>query len=391
MSSSAASPLRLALPDGGGRRVLVTGASGYIGGRVIPELLAAGVTVRATARSVERLRGRSWFGQVETAEADLQSPEQVRAAMQDVHTVLYLVHSMGAGTDFLDREEQIARTVAGAAEASGVRQIVYLGGLHPPQVAPEDLSDHMRSRDQVARILLQAPVPALVLRAGVIIGSGSVSFEMIRHLAEVLPVMPGPRWLNNRVEPIAIRDVLYYLAHASALPDPVNDDFGIGNGRPQRFRELLTDYAQVAGLGPRRVFALPVPAPRLSGMWIGLTTPIPRGIAMPLAASMADDAVTSEHEIAGLIADPPGGFISYCEACRRAIRRLMRGRVETTWDHDVRASLEPAESLPSDPEWSRHTVLTDERQRASPVPPERVGRVIATYGGARGWWPRAGE
>ena len=369
--------------------MLVTGASGYIGGRVIPELLAAGFTVRATARSVDRLRARSWFEQVETVEADLQSPEQVRAAMQDVHTVLYLVHSMGAGTDFLDREEQIARTVAGAAEASGVRQIVYLGGLHPPQVAPEDLSDHMRSRDQVARILLQAPVPALVLRAGVIIGSGSVSFEMIRHLAEVLPVMPGPRWLNNRVEPIAIRDVLYYLAHASALPDPVNDDYGIGNGRPQRFRELLTDYAQVAGLGPRRVFALPVPAPRLSGMWIGLTTPIPRGIAMPLAASMADDAVTSEHEIIGLIPDPPGGFTSYREACRRAIRRQIRGQVETTWDHDVRASLEPAEPLPSDPEWSGHTVLTDERQRASPVPPERVWRVIATIGGPSGWYSPA--
>ena len=389
MSSSTASPLRLALPDGGGRRVLVTGASGYIGGRVIPELLAAGFTVRATARSVERLRGRSWFGQVETAEADLQSPEQVRAAMQDVHTVLYLVHSMGAGTDFLDREEQIARTVARAAETSGVHQIVYLGGLHPPELAPDDLSDHMRSRDQVARILLEAPVPALVLRAGVIIGSGSVSFEMIRHLAEVLPVMPGPRWLTNWVEPIAIRDVLYYLARASALDAPVNDDVGIGNGHPQQFRQLLTDYADVAGLGRRWVYALPVPAPRLSGFWIGLTTPIPRGIAMPLAASMAEDAVTTEHRIADLIPDPPGGFTSYREACRRAIRRQLTGRVETTWDHDVHAGAEPAEPLPSDPEWSGHTVLTDVRERDSAVPAHRVWQVIAAIGGPSGWYSPA--
>src|SRR5690625_6121292 len=222
MSSSAASPLRLALPDGGGRRVLVTGASGYIGGRVIPELLAAGFTVRATARSVDRLRARSWFEQVELVEADLQSPEQVRAAMADVHTVLYLVHSMGSGTDFMDREAQIAQTVADAAADAGVTQIVYLSGLHPDREL-DQLSDHMRSREQVARILQDGPVPALVLRAGVVIGSGSARFEMIRHLTERLPFMPGPRWLDNRIEPIAIRDVLYYLAHACALDEPVND------------------------------------------------------------------------------------------------------------------------------------------------------------------------
>lgn len=383
-----ASPLHLSLAPGNGRRVLVTGASGYIGGRLIPELLAAGFTVRASARNIERLRSRAWSGQVELAEADLQSPEQVRAAMDGVHTMLYLVHSMGQGDDFISREEQIARTVATAAAQADVAQVVYLGGLHPGGEL-DSLSDHMRSREQVGRILLAGTVPALVLRAGVVIGSGSVSFEMIRHLADLLPVMPGPRWLNNRIEPIAIRDVLYYLARASALPEPVNDDAGIGSGQVLRFRDMLTAYAQVAGLRRRRVLALPVPAPRLSGFWITMTTPIPRGIAMPLAASMAHDAVTTDHRIADIIPDPPEGLTSYRQACRRAIQRQLAGQVTVTWDHDVLAEADPADPLPSDPQWAGHTVFTDVRQRHGAAPPEAVWQVVEGIGGENGWYSPA--
>lgn len=379
------SPLGLALPDGTGRRVLVTGATGYVGGRLVPELLAAGFTVRATARNVENLSSRDWYDAVERVQADLQEPGEVREAMRDVHTVLYLVHSMGSGDDFIERERRIAETVAQAAADAGVRQLVFLGGLHPDKPL-EELSEHMRSREQVARILLDGSVPALVYEAGVIIGSGSVSFEMIRHLTERLPVMPGPKWLDNRIEPIAIRDVLYYLAHACALQEPVNRAFDIGCGTSQPFKTMMSDYADVAGLSRRRVFSTPLPAPRLSGFWIGIVTPIPRGIAMPLAASMAEDAVSEEHDIEALIPDPPGGLTPYREACRRAIARQLSGDVSVTWDDDVLAASDPADPLPSDPEWAGHTVFTDVRQREGKASPQAVWRAIESIGGSTGWY-----
>jgi len=382
---AATSPLGLSLPDGAGRRVLVTGATGYVGGRLVPELLAAGFTVRATARHLDDLASRDWFSAVEQAEADLQEPDQVREAMRDVHTVLYLVHSMGRGDDFIARERLIAETVAQAAADAGVQQVVFLGGLHPDKPL-EDLSDHMRSREQVARILLDGTVPALVFEAGVVIGSGSVSFEMIRHLTERLPVMPGPKWLDNRIEPIAIRDVLYYLANASALSTPVNRAFDIGCGTSQPFKTMMSDYAEVAGLSKRTIFATPLPAPRLSGFWISVVTPIPRGIAMPLAASMAEDAVTEEHDIEALIPDPPGGLTPYREACRRAIARQLAGDVPATWDDDVLAVRDPAEPLPSDPEWAGHTVFTDVRQRDGDASPQAVWRAIEAIGGTTGWY-----
>lgn len=387
MIPSDRSPLELALPAGGGRRVLVTGATGYVGGRLVPELLAAGFTVRATARNTDRLASRPWFPSVEAVSADLQEPDDVRAAMEGVHTVLYLVHSMGGGHDFVEREAAIARTVAGVAADSGVRQLVFLGGLYPDKPL-EQLSDHMRSREQVARILFDGEVPALVFEAGVIIGSGSVCFEMIRHLAERLPVMPGPSWLGNRIEPIAIRDVLYYLTHACALDSPVNHAYDIGCGRAQTFAGMLEDYAAEAGLSRRRVFALPIPAQRLSGFWIGMVTPIPRGVAMPLAASMAEDAVAEEHRIATLIPDPPGGLTGYRAACRRAIERQRTGSVDATWDDDVLAATpdDPASLLPTDPEWAGHTVFTDVREQEGRASPEAVWAVIETIGGRRGWY-----
>lgn len=367
---------------------MVTGATGYVGGRLIPELLAAGFTVRAAARNTQALQDRSWSPDVELAQMDLEDPGQAREAMHEVHTVVFLVHSMAAGRGFIEQEKRIAQTAADAAADAGVAQIVFLGGLHPDSPL-EELSAHMRSREQVARVLLERPVPAVVLEAGIVIGSGSVSFEMIRHLAERLPVMTGPSWLTNMIEPIAIRDVLYYLAHACALDQPINRSFDIGCGQMQEFRSMLTQYAEVAGLAKRRVFPLPIPAQRLSGIWISLVTPIPRSITMPLAASLAHDAVTQEHDIAQVIPDPPEGLTGYREACQRAIAWQRASATEQTWDDDVQAltSVDPAEPLPSDPEWAGHTVFTDDRVRESDdVSPEAVWQVVETIGGSNGWY-----
>lgn len=387
MTTNPTSPLQLSLPAGHGRRVLVTGATGYVGGRLVPELLAAGFTVRAAARNLDRLANRWWYSSIEPVAADLHESDDVRAAMEDVHTVLYLVHSMGSGEHFEERERAMAETVARAAADADVHQIIFLGGLHPDKPL-DQLSEHMRSRERVARVLQSGDVPVLVLEAAVIIGSGSVSFEMIRHLSERLPVMPGPSWLKHRIEPIAIRDVLYYLAHACALAEPVDQAYGIGCGRAQSFGTMLTEYAEVAGLARRRVIALPIPAQRLSGFWISMVTPIPRGIAMPLSASMAEDAVTDEHEIAGLIPDPPGGPTGFREACRRAIDRQRSGTVEQTWDDDVLSAqaADPAAPLPSDPDWAGHTVFTDVRERHGDVPPEAIWSVIESIGGSNGWY-----
>lgn len=378
--------------NGDRKRVLVTGASGYIGGRLIPELLEVGHTVRAASRSPGRLDRFDWYPDVETVAADLDDPETLDDALADVDVAFYLVHSMGDGdTDFEEAESRAAGNFAAAAERAGISRIIYLSGLHPPDRALEDLSKHMRSRGKVAQTLLDGSVPTVVFRAATVIGSGSASFEIIRHLTERLPVMVAPGWINNRIEPISVRDVLHYLTAAVDADslDGVNGQFDVGCGHTYRFSDLLRLYGKARGLR-RFIGAVPLSLPMdgLSGAWIGLVTPVPASLAVPLAQSMAEDAVTTDgHKIRDYLPDPPGGLADYPTAIDRALHREATGEVLTSWDHSWRRPQEPSEELPTDPDWSGRTVYTDRKQaRVEDVSVDRVWEVIESIGGRTGWF-----
>jgi len=363
-------------------RILVTGATGYIGGRLAPRLVAAGHRVRVLARNPDKLRDVPWAGDVEVLRGDLGDPESLERAFQDIDVVYYLVHSMGGRGEFLDAERRAAEHVAAAARSADVGRIVYLGGLHPKSA---ELSTHLKSRAQVGRILLESGVPTLVLQAGVVIGSGSASFEMIRHLSNRLPVMTTPRWVNNRIQPIAVRDVLHYLVAAATAPLPRSRTYDIGGRDVLRYGEMMQVYADVAGLRRRRILVLPVLTPKLAGLWIGLVTPIPPSLGRSLIESLANDAVMDEHDIDEVIAPPHGGLTGYRDAVALALKRIERGEVETTWASASPVGA-PADPLPSDPEWAGEVVYTDERSLDCEIDANAVWDVVEGIGGENGWY-----
>jgi uncharacterized protein YbjT (DUF2867 family) len=361
------------------KTVLVTGATGYIGGRLVPRLLEAGHTVKVLVRTPAKIAGVPWLQDVEVIQGSLDDGAALRAALDGVDVLYYLVHSMAAGTGFESKEKAMAGTAAAAAAAAGVGRIVYLGGLHPDNA---ELSTHMRSREAVGRAFLDGPVDAVVFQAGVVIGSGSASFEMIRHLAETLPLMPAPSWVKNRIEAIAVRDVLHYLVAAACLEGPVNRTFDVGCRQVLSYAGMMKEYAAEAGLPRRPVLALPVPAPRLAGLWVALVTPIPLSMALPLVESLQHDAVSREHGIDSYVPLPEGGLTGYRRAVALALGKERDGQVETTWA----SAGADADPLPSDPDWAGHRVYVDERTYSSPVDPAHVWTIIEGIGGRNGWY-----
>ena len=263
---------------------LVTGATGYVGGRLVPELLDAGHRVRVMVRDERKARAHVWSDDVDIAVADATERDQVAAALEGIDVAYFLLHSIGTGDDFAETERQIAETFASEAKRAGVRRIVYLGGMVPEG---EELSEHLRSREEVGDVLLESGVPTAVLQAGVVIGSGSASFEMLRYLTERLPVMVTPKWVHTRIQPIAIRDVLHYLVGCADLPAEVDRRFDIGGPDVLTYFDMMQRYAAVAGLPKRRVLPVPVLSPSLSSHWVGLITPVPASLARPLSSRCA--------------------------------------------------------------------------------------------------------
>jgi uncharacterized protein YbjT (DUF2867 family) len=375
-------PVRGTFATIGDMRALVTGASGYIGGRLVAELLNAGFTVRAGARQLIQLRDQPWADRVELAHADVLDPAVIREALQDVDVAYYLVHAIGKGHDFEELDRKAARTFAAAARAAGVKRIVYLSGLVPED---EELSPHLRSRQEVGEILLASGVPTAVLQAAVIIGSGSASFEMLRYLTERLPVMTTPIWVQTRIQPIAIRDVLYYLVRAADLPAEVNRAFDIGGPDVLTYEAMMQRYAHVVGLPKRRIIRVPVLTPGLSGHWVQIVTPVPNAIARPLVESLRNTVVCREHDIAEYIPDPDGGLIGFERAVELALEKIRRGDVPTRWsDSEFKGA--PSDPLPSDPDWAGGDLYVDERSRVVHASPEALWQVIEGIGGANGWY-----
>ncbi|MEU5987920.1 SDR family oxidoreductase [Spirillospora sp. NPDC047418] len=359
----------------------MTGASGYIGGRLVPALLDAGYRVRCMARSARRLRDHPWAGRVEIVEADATDPEATRRALDGVDVAYYLIHAIGRPGGFADSDRRAARTFAGAARDAGARRLVYLGGMEPE----EELSPHLRSRAEVGRIMLDSGVPAVWLRAAVIIGSGSASFEMLRYLTERLPVMITPRWVHTRIQPIAIRDVLHYLVASADLPADVSRGFDIGGPDVLTYAGMMRRYAAVAGLRRRLIVSVPVLSPGLSSLWVGAITPVPGGLARPLVESLRNEVVCTENDIGRYVPPPPGGPIGFDRAVALALRRVREADVATRWSSASTPGA-PSDPLPTDPDWAGGSLYTDDRSCRADAGPERLWEVVEGIGGERGWY-----
>jgi len=364
------------------RRVLVTGASGYVGGRLVRALLADGLDVRVLVRDARKIQDLPWITRVEVVQGNAMNLDDVRAALKGVHTAFYLLHSIGVGPDFDAIEEKMAKIFADAAEQAEISQIVYLGGI----ANDKKMSKHLSSRAHTGEVLASGKVPVMELRAGIIIGSGSASFEMLRHLTHRLPIMTTPKWVSNRTHPIAIRDVLWYLTHAAELEKPVSGIFDIGGAEVLSYAEMMQKFAKLSGLRKRVIIRVPVLSPRLSSLWIGLVTPVPTQLARPLVGSLINEVVADPNKsIDSLIPRPPQGLIDVSTAIELALTRTNENQVETRWS-DATAPTAPWQKAQGDPSWAGESMYFDRRETLADAPLEKIWESIEEIGGERGWY-----
>ena len=352
------------------KRVLVTGATGYVGGRLVDELLSRGFAVRVLVRQADRVADRSWQKSVGVVEGDLLLAETLTCAFEDVDIAYYLVHSMGGKGDFAERDRQAAANFVGAARE--VSQVIYLGGLVPRAESTRALSAHLTSRAEVGRILREG-LPTTEFRAGPIIGSGSASFEMVRYLTERLPVMVAPRWILNEVQTIGMGDILSYLLQAAGRDD-VEGVIEVG-AEPLTFKQMMKVYAEVRGL-PRIIIPLPVLAPKLAALWVGLVTPIPNSLAVPLVEGVVHPVVGDPARAHRLF--PEIRPISYQEAVALALERTEADDILTRWSG-------AAGDSPGFRFTDREGMMREVRTRQVDATPEAVFRSFVSLGGERGW------
>ena len=355
--------------------ILLTGATGYIGGRLAPRLLERGHRIRCLTRSRRKVLARPWASQpgVEIVEGDAGDEAAVAAAMSGCDAGYFLVHSMdAAGHEYRERDLAIAESFGRAASAAGVRRIIYLGGLGE---TGEGLSKHLASRREVERALGRGGVPVTVLRAAMIIGSGSASFEILRYLVERLPVMVTPKWVHTESQPIAVRDVLHYLIAALENPATTGRTLDIGGPDIWSYAEVMREMARALGLGRRLVIPVPVLTPKLSSLWIHLVTPLGASIAQPLAEGLRNRVVCRDDQAQQLM---PHRCLSIPEAIKAAVDRRSSGDVETAWSD--------AGTMPGDPHWSGGTVFIDRHELSTSADASAAWRAVCGIGGERGYY-----
>lgn len=357
------------------RRIALTGATGYIGGRLAPRLLEAGFAVRCLVRLPKKLESREWARQpqAEIRASNLEDTAAVARDLEGCEAAFYLVHSMNsAGSAYARHDEELARRFAEAARTAGVPRIIYLGGLGE---TGRDLSEHLRSRREVEQSLASTGVPVTVLRAAMIIGSGSASFEILRYLVERLPAMVTPKWVQTECQPIAVSNVIRYLVGVLDAPATTGRVFDIGGSDVLSYREIMQIMAEERGLRRRWIVPVPVLTPKLSSYWIHLVTPIGHSIAKPLAEGLRNPVICRENAIRELV---PQQLLGVRESIRAALRQVSENGVETTWSM--------AGKLPHDADWAGGQVFRDVRRRAIDAPDWAVYRAVCRVGGGHGWY-----
>jgi uncharacterized protein YbjT (DUF2867 family) len=355
--------------------IFLTGATGYIGGRLAARLLERGHRIRCLVRDASKLEARPWSSNpdVEVVECDLDDHDALARALTGVRCAYYLVHSMmAAGAAYADTDRLLARRFAAAAAAAGLERVIYLGGLGE---TGDGLSRHLASRREVETALASGPVPVTVLRAAMIIGSGSASFEILRYLVERLPVMVTPRWVRTESQPIAVRNVLEYLVRALDTPETIGRTLDIGGPEILTYRRMMEHMAEARGLRRRLVVPVPVLTPKLSSLWIHLVTPINHRIARPLAEGLRNRVVCRDDEAARMM---PQRLLTVREAIDDALAETDSGRIETAWSD--------AGVMPGDPDWAGGTVFVDRYDVDVDASAASVFRAVCRVGGGHGYY-----
>lgn len=362
--------------------ILVIGATGYVGSRLVQVLLDEGFKVRAASRSIEKLKSRLWSNHpnVTLTQLDLLDIESAKQACSGVQSVFYLLHSMNPKhTDFEEADRRAAQIMVELGARANIKQLIYLGGLGESE---DNLSKHLRSRAEVATILKLAPFPVTVLRAAMIIGSGSASFEIMRYLVERLPVMITPKWVSTPSQPIAIRNVLNYLVGALGKEEMYNQTFDIGGPDILSYRQLMQIYAHEAGMSEPKIIPVPVFTPRISSYWINFVTPVPAYIARPLAEGLRNEAVCKEDRITRII---PQKLLTCQEAIKIAVDKIQHHQVESHWTDAGR--MPPFEWVNSaDPKWAGGTVFNDIRTLTVNGGTKEAWQAVSSIGGTTGWY-----
>jgi uncharacterized protein YbjT (DUF2867 family) len=356
--------------------VLVTGATGYVGGRLVPRLLESGYQVRVFAREAARLAGRPWVEEVDIIEGNVLNPEDLPPALEGVDAAYYLIHNMTERAGYREQELRAARNFGNAASKASLKRIIYLGALGDPS---SDLAPHLQSRQKTGQVLADFGIPVTEFRAAIIVGSGSISFEMIRYLTEKLPVMICPRWVFQQVQPISIEDVLAYLLAALTTPKSSGKVIEIGGADRLPYAKMMLTYANLRGL-KRRLIPVPVLTPGLSSHWVHWITPVPASVTRPLIEGLVNEIVVQDPTAREIF--PSIQPLSYEESVKIALTNLQVGQVETRWCDALYSSQgdrRPTSLI------SEEGMLLEQRQIRIQASPEEVYRVYTSLGGEYGW------